>query len=167
MARGSVKDLSDAVIKIQDGTTPTANSITIAVEEGNLNFEWKRPVQNILDRGSLSQMRYADQEPVTGSFSVHFIQMLKQSVDSDPEIQEVMNWSGAASSWVSTNTDYSGVKTHTLLFEITNPDSSLQSERITFSKVTFSDFKFEEGRPDKFSCSFQAFTTAPTFTKYT
>jgi hypothetical protein len=167
MARGAPKDLSDATIKLEDGTTPTANSLTIAVEDGDLNFEIKQPIYNILDRGSLSHMREADEEPVTGSFSIHFMQAIKATTDSTPEVKEVMEFSGGAASWVTTNDDRGDVKTLTMKFEIVNPDSTLENERITFSKVRFTSIKFEEGRPDKLSVDFQAFQTKPAVAKYT
>lgn len=167
MARGAPKDLSDGVIKLEDGTTPTANSLTIAVEEGDLNFEVKQPVYNILDRGSLSHMREDDQEPVTGSLSFIMIQLKKATTDTAPEIYEVMKFEGAAASWVSTNDDRGDVKTLTMKFEIVNPDATLESERITFTKVRFTNIKPEEGKPNKVSCDFQAFMTTPTVAKYT
>ena len=165
MARGAPKNLTDGTIKLQDGSG-TPNSVTIAVEEGDLTFSNKQNVDNILDRGSLSHMREGEEEPVTGSFSVHFIQLIKAGGDSDPELQEIASFTGAAASWVSTNDDNGDVKTIDLLFEIVNPDSGLENERITFTKVRFLSWDLEEGRPNKLSVEFQAFITRPAIAKY-
>lgn len=166
MARGVSKDLSDGTIKLEDGTTPTANSLTVAIEDGDLNYTIARPKYNILDRGSLSHQRLADEVPVSGSFSFIWVQSIKATGDSAPEIMEVMQFSGAAAAWVTTNTDRGNVKTLSLKFEVVNPDSTLDDERITFSRVHFTNLKFSEGRPNKVSCDFEAFQTAPAVAKY-
>lgn len=162
---GAPKDLSDATIKIEDGAA-TANTITVAVDEGNLQYTVQRPDYTILDRGSLSHLRQADEVEVEGSFSVHFTEHINQTSESTPELYEVMTFSGDAASWTSTNDDNGDVKTLTMKFEIVDPDATRENERLTFNKVRFKNIQFQEGRPDSLSCDFAAFVTSPTIAKY-
>lgn len=167
MGRGAPKDLADGTITLMDGTTPTPNSVVFAIEEGNLSFQVQQPKYNILDRGSLSHQRLADEVPVTGSVSIYYVQALKQSGDTTPEVYEAVQFIGAAASWVSTNDDNGDVKNLDMKYEIVNPDSTLESERITFQKTHFSNISVEEGRPNKISFDFEAFVTKPDIAKYT
>ena len=68
-----VKTKRDGTITIEDGTTPTALSYTVAFEAGDLSLTIPgRTVNLFLDRGELTnppQIRYGDDQVPTGTFT--------------------------------------------------------------------------------------------------
>ena len=75
MALSSIpKVRRDGSITLNDGTTPTAVTLEINYEEGNFTFDniasQAREDQTVIrDRGVITTVRKADQQPLTGSFS--------------------------------------------------------------------------------------------------
>lgn len=160
------KNLRDATMKIEDGAG-TPNSITLALEEGDLSYAIKQNVINVLDRGSLSHQREGDEEPVTGSFTVKYVELIKQTASSNPTPYEALTQTGAAASWTSTNTDGGGVYNTSIILEINDPDATNQDERTTLSKVRATSIDFSEGDEyNTLAFEFQAFVTKPTVAKF-
>ena len=65
----------DGLITLLDGTSPAAISLDVAYEEGNLTIDNLNDLRDqtvIRDRGEISAVRKADQQPLTGSFSFYF-----------------------------------------------------------------------------------------------
>ena len=101
MAYSSIpKAKKDGVIKLLDGTTPTAVELTVAYEEGNFTFdniasEAREDQTVIRDRGVITTVRKADQQPLTGSFSAYFRQFTSGTAGS---ILDFISKSGSYSS---------------------------------------------------------------------
>lgn len=161
------KNLQDGVIKLVDGVSYVPNELEVIVEEGNLTFNEKKEPKKILDRGKLSHLRGKDEEPVTGSFSIKFVEFISQVSPGNPTLYEVLNKIGEASSWITTNTDGGDVYTLTAKFEIATPTSGEKAERVTFALFYPTSIDFKEGDEfDELTVEFEAFITAPTIEKY-
>lgn len=161
------KNLQDGVIKLVDGTTYTPNELEVIVEEGNLTFNEKKEPKKILDRGVLSHLRKKDEEPITGSFSIKFIEFMSQVSPDNPTLYEVLNKIGEAASWVTTNTDGGDVYTLTAKFEIATPTSGEKAERVIFTLFYPISIDFKEGDEfNELTVEFEAFITTPSIAKY-
>ena len=94
--------LRNAVITLRDGSG--TNSTSVAIGTGNITWTEKRPVEFVLDKGSLtsegSTVRLADDEPMDVSFDFVWEWLLG---DSGVTPYEALTQSGSAASWVSTN----------------------------------------------------------------
>lgn len=102
-----VIDLKDVTIKLVDGTTPTANFISIKIGEGNLTYSESRNVEYILDRGLLDEVRLGDQIPVDVTFDFVW-EFLTGNTDTSttlPTIEDALKRVGNASAWASTDSD--------------------------------------------------------------
>lgn len=160
------KNLRDSTITFSDGTTPTANSITLVLEEGDLKFDAKQNVINISDRGVLDHQRVGDQEVITGSMTLKYVELIKQSAGTNAMPYEVVTRTGTAASWVTTNTDGGDVFNFTIMITINDPDATRSDEKFTFTKVRVTSIGFQEGADyNTLSFEFQAFQTLPTVAK--
>ena len=105
MALSSIpKVRRDGSITLNDGTTPTAVTLEINYEEGNFTFDniasQAREDQTVIrDRGVITTVRKADQQPLTGSFSAYFRQFTSGSAGS---ILDFISKSGSYASNAST-----------------------------------------------------------------
>ena len=96
------KTRRDGVITLSDGTTPTAVTLEIAYEEGNVTFDTPKAAQTVIrDRGTITTVRKGDDEPsATGSFSAYFRQFTDGAEAGS--ILDFINKTGFYSSNVST-----------------------------------------------------------------
>ena len=126
-----VRNMRDCTVKIQDGNT-VPQEIELLYSEGDLKYSIERyELQQILDRGKLSELKKGNEKPVTLSFSKKYDQMIAKNTDSAPSVFEALTGTGKASSWVSTNTSDCGMYTCRVIFEIY--DECLgQTETTTF-----------------------------------
>lgn len=71
----------DGTITLKDGTTPTAVSLAVAYEEGNLTFEISKADQTVIrDRSIITTVRKGDEQPAaTGSFSAFMREFADQT----------------------------------------------------------------------------------------
>jgi hypothetical protein len=99
-----VFDLKKATIKIKDGTTPTPNSLTIKMGEGNMTISEKFPYEYLKNRGKLDSVRDGDEEPMDVSFEGRW-EFLKADTGQTVSIRDVFTNSGEAESWVTTDAD--------------------------------------------------------------
>lgn len=159
------KNLRDAELKLTDGDAP-ANVVAVTLDEGDLSYDETNNVNNILDRGILDHMRKGDEEPVKVTFTLKFVEFLKQVADADPTVYEVFKKIGGAAAWVSTNTDGGDVYTLTAEFTIVSPTVGDQNEKIVMNFLHHASVSFSEGDEyDTISFDGEAFVTAATITK--
>lgn len=164
------RNLRDGTLVINDGV---AETITVALEEGNLSWGITKNIKNILDRGDLSHMRQGDEAPVTGKMTLKFNEFISSSSTSgtgtasaeDPTPYEAFTRTGNAAAWVSTNDDNGDVHTVEMVFTIDDPNAAID-ETVTFAKVSIMSIEFGEGDEyDTLVIEFQDFETAPTIAK--
>jgi len=155
-----VKNMQDAVVTIEDNV---GQKITLAAERGDLKFDITDNINQIKARGQLYDMTKADQEAVTGSFSIHHIQYLKQTSDGNPTLFEALQNIGAASGWISTWND----KIYTIKMVLEYTELSTEAnEKITFNflKLTKTSHT-ENSESNELAFEFTDFEITPTFAK--
>lgn len=161
----TVKSKRNGTIKFQDNT---GNEMEVYFEEGDLSFEETKNHVMAKDRAKLGDMIEGEEEAVTGSFSTHFVQFLKQTHDPFPTPYEVLKRKNGAAHWSSTTcTRNSKTYTVKLIFEIEPTKHGDDGERITFNYLAPTKFNFEEGEIDKISFDFLDHETEPTVEKMT
>lgn len=163
------KNYRDGVLKLQDGTGYTPNELIIPFVNANLAWSQKDEKIQVKDRGTLSHLRESDEEAIEGSFSCKFEELYSDTNSNDsPSAYECFNKEGEASAWVSTNDDGSEVYTLTMIFEVTNPNTDADNERIIFLKVyiTSYDWADQEDPASEITFNFISFSVKPIVEKY-
>lgn len=155
-----VKSLRDGVLTISDGTTPTANTSTVVLAEGDLSAEETRNVMPILDRGALSDIKSGDQVPIAISFSFKFH---GYEVGTGPNPIEALQQRGGASAWVGTRDASTDVYCVDLKWELKGKDGTTE-ETVTYSDFYWEKLSVKEGDPSMVEASGKAFITAPAIT---
>lgn len=157
---GKTRNLRDGVITIKDGAG-TPNSLTVALDMGDLKFDEKRNYIQVLDRGVLDHVRAGDEEAVPLSFSAKINRFGVAS--GTPTIRDALTKLGGAAGWTSTGSSHEPYCT-TIVFQINDPASGgTDHEVLTFSKFFVETITYEEG--DEFntvSVSGFSFATKPT-----
>ena len=163
----TTKNMRDGSIKVSDGTLPTANELLIALSGGDLEWTEERNVTAILDRGKLSHFRGGDEVPVSVSFSLKYVELIKQAFAAEPTLYEALKFLGAASGWQTTNADEcSDIKTLDLTFLIASPCPSEEDEEVVFSKFYYTSINPKEGEEfNTIDVEGTAFITAPLVSK--
>lgn len=154
-----VRSLKDGTLKIADaGGTGGANVITVDLEDGDLAWTERDPVNVIHDRGVLDHARKANEEPIELSFSMKF-----QSFSTHASITpyDALTKTGGASAWVSDEPN-SDVYAVILEFTIADPAGGA-SEVVTFARFCPEERSFAEGDPhNTLSVSGRGIETKPT-----
>lgn len=155
-----VKNMQDAVVKLEDNA---GESITLAAERGDLKFDITENINQIKARGQLYDMTKAEEEAVSGSFSLHHIQYLKQSSEGSPTVFEVLKNIEGAAGWISTwNNKIYAVKMTIEYTEINTEDN----EKITFNYVKATKISHSESaESNEISFDFIDFEIIPEFVK--
>lgn len=157
------RNLRDGELVIKDGTTPTAQSLTVLLDEGDLSWTERTNTIEVKDRGSISagHTRKGDDESVALSFTAKWTQLLGKSVvGGDPlQLYEFLNFLSGLS---VVSTSPSGEQ-ETLQFEFTVFDpAGVASEKITFAKVYRESLTMSEGdETNLISFSGRDFEVAP------
>ncbi|MGO8702696.1 MAG: hypothetical protein ACLQVA_02675 [Candidatus Brocadiia bacterium] len=169
MARQTVvRNMADGIITIEDGSSP-ANAVQLVVDEGDMSFAVaQRESVAVMDRTDLSSLRAGKAKPCGGRFRVKLKEFLSSGSDYPVTPHEALFGVGAASSWLSTNTDGGGVRTVRIRFTCVSPITGEQAEEIVFEMCyelneTFS----EKADADLLAVSFRDFEERPTVAKRT
>lgn len=133
-----VIDLKNATIKIKDGTTPTANSLTVRLGSGTLSYDESRNVEYILNRGKLDDVRLGDEVPMDVSIDAMWSELRASSGDP-PTIEDVLKKRGVASSWVSTDAD--GCRPYAVDIEV---EHTPICNNIDIETILLSDFRYDK-----------------------
>jgi len=162
-----VRNYRDGVLIVQDGTTPTPNEITIAHEEGNLQWTETKNKVVVKDRGALDSRRAGDEEVCKLSFSANHVELCGD-VDTeteDPTLREILHHIGNAAAWLSTAADGEEFAVR-LIYWILNPDSSGKDEKVVFEKVALDSLRFQEAaEANTIAIEAEDFETKPTVTR--
>ena len=100
-------DLKNVTIKLVDGTTPTANFISIKIGEGNLTYSENRTIEYTLDRGRIDEVREGDEVPLDVSFDLlwEFITGNQDSAGVPPTVEDALKNQNNAAGWLSSDPD--------------------------------------------------------------
>lgn len=138
MASGdSVRNFRDGIMKIVDGTTPTANELEIVLDQGDVSYTEVRNVNTILDRGVLYAFREGDDQPIEVTFSFMLTGMT--GADSSVEVRDALLHVGNASGWANTSTQTGELASNNIEFTILDP-SPLNTGSATDEKLVFPNF---------------------------
>lgn len=124
----AIIDLRNTTLTIKDGST---NFIDVKVGEGNLTYGIKKNIDLVKSRGELDTTREGEQEAMEVAFSFMWEYLLASTGDP-PSIEEVLERTGAASSWISVNPDpFAPYSVHLALVHIP-PCQDIEVETILF-----------------------------------
>lgn len=79
--------------------------LEIKIGEGNFSYRTTKPREYLLDRGRLSGVRNADEEPMEVTFEFMWEWITGVSDSGIPTIDDVLNQVGEAADWVSSDLD--------------------------------------------------------------
>lgn len=155
----TARSLRDGEIKVQDGTTPTANSFTVVLEDGDLS--WRaipEPAVVIKDRQVLSHWRKGEEQPMEVSFTAIFQSL---SYHAATTLHDALTQTDGASGWASTKSD-TDVYTLDLVFTVSDP-AGATPEILTFPDCANFQIEFAEGDPfDTYAVTCMSLATKPT-----
>lgn len=139
----AVRNLRHGTLVIQD--SGAANSITVALEQGNLEFEYNEEASTILDRGALAEFTQGPDVACPVSFTIWFEEWEgKSSTGAAESVVDALLQQGNASAWVSTGS--SGPYVVDLVFTLADVEASGgQNEVLTFSDFHCDRVRFAEG----------------------
>lgn len=130
------RSLRDGELVIKDGTTPTPQSLTLLLDEGDLTWTERANTVEVKDRGSLAagHTRKGDEESISLSFTVKWAQLIgKAAGGGDPlQLYEMLMFTSGAS--VVSTSPTGEQDTLQLEFTVLDP-AGAASEKITFAKV--------------------------------
>ena len=159
-----VRNLRDGQLVIKDGTTPTPQSLTVLLDEGDLTWTERANTIEIKDRGSISagHTRKGDEESMALSFSAKWTQLIGISADGgDPlQLYEFLMFVSGAS--VVSTSSTGEQDTLQLEFTIVDP-AGAAGEKVTFAKVYRESLTMSEGDDfNQIAFSGRDFEVAPT-----
>lgn len=128
-------DIKNAELRIKDGSSPTANELTVKIGEGNFTYSEKRNMEYLKDRGKLDNVREGDEEPVEVSFDFQWewLRYASGDIGSDTcTIEEALKKIGAAADWESSGDDPCEPYCVDLILDHSVECGSVLGERITF-----------------------------------
>lgn len=159
-----VRNLRDGELVIKDGTTPSALSLTLLLDEGDLNWSQRTNTIEVKDRGSIIEghTRPGDEESIALSFTTKWTQLIGKAADAaDPlQLYEMLMFANGTNLVSTSGTGQQ--KTLQLEFSVTDP-AGQAGEKIIFEKVYRESLTMSEG--DDFNViSFRGrdFETSPT-----
>lgn len=167
MAESTItKTKRDGTLLIEDGTTPTALSYTVAFEAGDLSLTIAgRTVNLFLDRGVITdppQIRYGDDQPITGSFTA---QLRDVSDATDVTLPAILMDSGIVNStWVGRGGSTREVKTFQLTWTIEGTDHGDSADHTVVLDYCYITGSLAEGDPSTVTINFTSYAVYPTVT---
>lgn len=139
------KTLCDGTILIEDGTTPTALSVTVAMEPGNFTFTPPRDTfTDIIDRCAIVGSRKSGTEPGTLSFS-YYLQDFTQGTGGT--LIDLIDGTGAFAARVSTDSGEFEGNVLKVTYTMEGSDHGGTDGTIVCSKVRLW-WDFAEGQPN-------------------
>ena len=132
-------DLKNATIKFQEGSSGTPNYIEVKIGEGNISWTEFKEREYTLDKGSLDEVRNADEKPVEVSIDFVWEYITGGSgTGATATPVDALKKTGPAASWVSSDSDT--CRPYAIdIFLVNEPDCTGDKETITLS-----DFRYEQ-----------------------
>jgi len=129
--------LKKAVIRIQDGTSPTPNHIDVTIGEGTLTYTESRNIEYKLNRGVIDEVREGDDVPVDVKIDAKWDFITGDT--GETTLEDALKQTGGASSWASSDTDACRPYAVDLVVIYTPGCAGIKKETITLS-----DFRYEK-----------------------
>lgn len=135
-------DLKNAIIKIQDGATPTPNEMTIIIGEGNLSYTERVNREYVLDRGVIHGVRNGDEEPVDVSMDFMW-EFIRAATGEPPTVEDALKKRGEASNWVSSGSDPCEPFCVDIVVIYTPPCAGVATETIILKEFRYEDLEHD------------------------
>lgn len=155
----TVRTIRHGTLKFKDGGTSV---LTLSKLEGGISGDmYKRSIAPILDRGSISEAIYLDDEMLTVSLTFQFREFYGESAGTGTATSSLKEWEFALNDKNNAGITLTKVDATQDVFNInielttSNPVGS-GSEVITWQKAVVVEAKFDEGYPNKLSMTFMA-----------
>lgn len=134
-------DLKKCVLKIKDAGS---NFVTVTFGEGNLNYNERKNIEYVRDRGVLDDVKEGDEEPMEVNFNGLWEYITGSGSGGTPTIEDALKGVGAAAAWVSTDSD--ACRPYAVDLELTyTPTPSTCGD---IEVITFPDFRYEQLQHD-------------------
>lgn len=163
-----VRNLRDGELKIEDGTG-TPEDLTLALDNGDLSWSETENDVQVLDRGVLDHPRDGDEAAVELSFSFMWTQLINAtrsggSAGSANTLYEMINDLGTTYISVGASGEKFQLK---YTFEVSDPSTGSNNERIVFGKVYKQSLECSEGdEANTVNFTGTDFETKPTITRF-
>lgn len=133
-------DLKQAVVRFYDGAVGTGlpHRIDVSVGDGNITYSEMKNREYLRDRGRLSDVRNAQEEPVDVSIDLIYTNVKGQTTTLITPV-DALKRIGGASAWVSTDAD--ACRPYAIGIEIFY-DPACSTEKI--EKTLLVDFRYEK-----------------------
>lgn len=146
-----IKNFTDGVLTISDGTTPTALDVEVAYSNGDFSASGIAADQQEhslhQSRGVVVGLRHTNFKPISGSFSI----MVDEFTDGVLErVSDMIKGTGVYAARVGTSADIGDVVTFGMVF------TSGAGTVMTFSRV-YLEFDVSEGDPNTATFNFTAY----------
>lgn len=135
---GQTRNLRDGILKVKDNG---ANSITLALDMGDLTWTEHNNIVQVDDRGALDHVRNGDQQAVELSFSIKVDRL--HATSGNPTLRQALKKVGQAASWASVGAAAEPYMVK-LEFTITDP-AGVVNEVITFNRFIQTETEYAEG----------------------
>ncbi len=152
------KSYRDAVLSILDGA---ALDVEVGITDGDLSIKIAREVNVILDRGTLHELKLADDTPIEFSFSYKLDGFESPSILTP---YELFTKTGGASAATGTRDASTNVHTVNLQWELLDSAGILE-ETVTLDDCFFTNIDVAEQMPaGMVTISGRSFSTLPVIT---
>jgi len=151
----------DGTLTISDNAA--ANSLVISIQPGDLSVTINgETITNVLDRGAMGAppyLRYADDQPMTFSFSA----VLRELSDAaEATLSQFLHMGGfVGSDWVTTMGATGEVDVFTLVWAVEGTDHGSADHTFTLPYCRFTG-SISEGDPSSISISGTSYSNRPT-----
>lgn len=153
-------NLKDAVITIEDGTTPTAQSVTVKLADGDISWEESRELMVHKDRGNLDSVEVDEDNPIQVTLNMAWEYFIGDAVDTPYEAIK----GTTDTEWVSTDSNSCSTKACNIKIVFTPGCSDQKIETIILSKFHYQRIS-PSGSQKQISVTGICNVSAPTITR--
>jgi len=144
----SVLDIKNCIVRLEDGGS---NYIALSVGEGTLNYTERRPIEYLMEKGKIDEVREGDEVPMDVSFQFRW-KFIRSNTANTPSIEDALKNRYEAASWVSSDSD--ACRPYSVDIVIVNDPTCNTEMR---ERITLPYFRYEELQHDlkdaRVSCS--------------
>lgn len=154
----AVKSYRLGTILLEDGTTPTALSYTVTIEEGNFTFADPKDNRTIVrDRGAIVGLIAGDEQIKSGSFSAHFREFTNAVADGT--LIDFIENTGAYAAAVTTGGIESKLILKKITFTVEGTNCGDAADHVLTLNDVFLVWDFAEGETDVINVTFEVYGT--------
>lgn len=135
----SVLDIKNCIMRFEDGAS---HRLDVSVGEGTLTWTERRPVEYLMEKGRIDEVRLGDEVPMDVSFQFRW-KFLRSNTASTPSIEDALKQRYEAAAWTSSDSDT--CRPYALDIVVINDPTCNTEMR---ERATLPDFRYEELQHD-------------------